>query len=91
MSIRTRRDFLRITTIAAWPCDHFAMDNDFTGKKVIPFCASASSGLGQSSELLADAAGAGDWQNGERFSSGTSEDEARTYAAGIRSALCFSG
>lgn len=69
--------------IAAWPCDHFATDNDFTGKKVIPFCTSTSSGLGQSGELLADAAGTGDWQDGQRFSSGASDDEVRAWARGL--------
>lgn len=66
--------------IAAWPCDHFATDNDFTGKNVIPFCTSTSSGLGQSGELLAEAAGTGDWQNGQRFSSSASDDEVRAWA-----------
>ena len=69
--------------ITAWSFDHFAVDNDFTGKKVIPFCTSASSGLGQSSELLASAAGTGDWQDGKRFSSGASDNEVRSWAAGI--------
>ena len=69
--------------IAAWPCDHFATDNDFTGKKVIPFCTSSSSGLGQSGKLLAEAAGTGDWQDGQRFSSGASDSEVRSWAAGI--------
>ena len=32
--------------IAAWPVDGFVEDNDFTGKTVIPFCTSSSSGLG---------------------------------------------
>ncbi len=64
--------------IAAWPCNHFAADNDFTGKKVIPFCTSSSSGLGQSGELLADVAGTGDWLEGQRFSSGVSDSEVRT-------------
>lgn len=61
--------------IAAWPVDNFVKGNDFTGKKVIPFCTSASSGLGQSGELLADMAGTGDWQTGMRFRSGASESE----------------
>lgn len=39
--------------IAAWPVNNFVKDNDFTGKTVIPFCTSASSGIGQSGELLA--------------------------------------
>ncbi|WP_322354743.1 flavodoxin [Paratractidigestivibacter sp.] len=69
--------------IAAWPTNHFASDNDFAGKKVIPFCTSASSGLGQSGQLLADAAGTGDWQSGQRFSSGASDDEVRSWAKSI--------
>ena len=40
--------------IAAWPVNQFVTGNDFTGKAVIPFCTSASSGLGQSGELLAE-------------------------------------
>ena len=38
--------------IAAWPVDGFIKANDFTGKTVIPFCTSSSSGLGESGELL---------------------------------------
>ena len=33
--------------IAAWPVDDFVTANDFTGKTVIPFCTSASSGPGR--------------------------------------------
>ena len=43
--------------IAAWPVDEFIETNDFTGKTVIPFATSASSGMGQSGELLAELAG----------------------------------
>lgn len=59
--------------IAAWPVDGFVSANDFTGKTVIPFCTSASSGMGESGELLAELAGTGDWQEGQRFRSGASE------------------
>ena len=59
--------------IAAWPVDGFVKANDFTGKTVIPFATSASSGLGESGELLAELAGTGDWQEGRRFSSNTGE------------------
>lgn len=38
--------------------------NDFTGKTVIPFCTSFSSGLGQSGQLLEELAKGGDWQDG---------------------------
>ena len=42
---------------------------DFTGKTVLPFATSASSGLGESGQLLAELAGTGDWQEGMRFRS----------------------
>lgn len=60
--------------IAAWPVDSFIAANDFTGKTVIPFCTSSSSGLGESGELLAEAAGTGEWLEGIRFRSGASEE-----------------
>jgi len=65
--------------IAAWPVNEFMKNNDFTGKTVIPFCTSASSGLGESGELLEEMAGTGDWQEGQRFSSGASEDDVRAW------------
>lgn len=61
--------------IAAWPVDTFVEANDFTGKTVIPFCTSSSSGLGQSGELLAELAGTGDWQEGQRFRSSASQED----------------
>ena len=61
--------------IAAWPVNSFIKSNDFTGKTVIPFCTSSSSGLGESGQLLADMAGAGDWQEGRRFQSSASDEE----------------
>ena len=61
--------------IAAWPVDGFVTANDFTGKTVIPFCTSASSGLGNSGELLKDATGTGNWLEGKRFSSNASKEE----------------
>ena len=61
--------------IAAWPVDGFVEANDFSGKTVIPFCTSSSSGLGESGQLLADMAGTGDWQEGQRFRSGASQED----------------
>ncbi|MGN0636106.1 MAG: flavodoxin [Acutalibacteraceae bacterium] len=61
--------------IAAWPVNGFVQANDFTAKTVIPFCTSASSDLGNSAELLREAAGSGNWLAGRRFSSGVSEAE----------------
>ncbi len=65
--------------IAAWPVDGFVKANDFTGKTVIPFATSSSSGMGQSGELLAAMAGTGDWQAGQRFSSGVSASEVQKW------------
>lgn len=48
---------------------------DLDGITIVPFCTSASSGIGSSAENLAEAAGAGTWLDGERFSASASEDE----------------
>lgn len=69
--------------IAAWPVDGFIAANDFTGKTVIPFCTSASSGLGESGELLAEAAGTGNWLEGIRFSSNVSEADVQIWLDGL--------
>lgn len=69
--------------IAAWPVDTFIEANDFTGKTVIPFCTSASSDLGESGELLAKAAGTGDWLEGMRFSSSVSEEDVEAWLEGL--------
>ncbi len=69
--------------IAAWPVDTFIKANDFTGKTVIPFCTSSSSGLGESGELLEEMAGTGNWLEGERFSSGASEDDVKAWVEGL--------
>ena len=65
--------------IAAWPVDNFVKNNDFSGKTVIPFCTSSSSGIGDSGNLLAEMAGTGNWLEGERFSSSTSEEDVQTW------------
>lgn len=69
--------------IAAWPVDSFVENNDFTGKTVIPFATSASSGLGESGQLLADMAGTGEWQEGQRFSSSVDEAEVQEWVNGM--------
>ena len=69
--------------IAAWPVDRFIADNDFTGKTVIPFCTSSSSGLGESGELLREAAGTGEWLSGERFRSGASEETVKEWVESL--------
>lgn len=69
--------------IAAWPVDTFVKNNDFTGKTVIPFATSSSSGMGQSGSLLADMAGTGEWQEGQRFSSGASSADVQSWVNGL--------
>ena len=69
--------------IAAWPTDGFVEANDFSGKTVIPFCTSSSSGLGESGELLAELAGTGDWQEGMRFRSSASEANVQEWIDGL--------
>ena len=69
--------------IAAWPVDNFVKDNDFSGKTVIPFATSSSSGVGQSGTLLSEMAGTGDWQDGQRFSSGASQSDVADWVSSL--------
>lgn len=65
--------------IAAWPVNMFVEANNFSGKTVIPFCTSSSSGLGESGELLREAAGAGNWLEGQRFRSNPSDSDIQEF------------
>lgn len=67
--------------IAAWPVNGFVSANDFTGKTVIPFATSSSSGMGESGALLAQLASTGDWQVGQRFSSGASASDVQSWVS----------
>lgn len=69
--------------IAAWPTDSFVTANDFEGKTVIPFCTSASSGLGDSGNLLKEKAKKGNWLEGYRFSSGASQTDIEEWLDSI--------
>ena len=68
---------------SAWPVNGFVKANDFTGKTVIPFCTSASSALGQSGETLAQLAGTGDWQEGQRFPSAVTQQEVTDWVKSL--------
>lgn len=70
--------------IAAWPVDTFVKDNNFDGKTVIPFCTSASSGLGNSGKLLMQEANSGNWQDGHRFSSSASDNDIKSFTDNIK-------
>lgn len=71
--------------IAAWPVDSFLASNDFTGKTIVPFCTSASSPIGNSVELLEETAGTGNWLDGARFSSSTTEIEIYDWISSLES------
>ena len=69
--------------IAAWPMNGFVSANDFSGKNVVPFCTSLSSGIGQSGKLLAELAGTGSWLDGYRFSSSTTANDIAALAESL--------
>lgn len=68
---------------ASWVMKSFVKNVDFTGKTVIPFATSSSSGLGESGKNLETLAGAGNWQDGQRFSGSASEDDVRNWVEGL--------
>lgn len=68
---------------AAWVVDDFVKENDFTGKNVIPFCTSMSSPLGQSGNKLSEMAGTGNWFEGMRFTSRSSETDVKEWLSNL--------
>lgn len=70
--------------IAAWPVNTFVKANDFSGTKVIPFCTSASSSLGESGKLLEKEAKSGDWQEGYRFNSNPSDSDIKKWTDSLK-------
>lgn len=69
--------------IAAWPMSSFVSANDFSGKNVVPFCTSLSSGIGQSGKLLAELVGTGSWLDGYRFSNSTTANDIAALAESL--------
>ncbi len=65
----------------SWVMTQFVENNDFNGKTVIPFCTSASSGMGNSGTNLANLAGSGNWLEGTRFSQNESLDQVRDWVS----------
>ena len=57
----------------------FLESHDFSGKTIIPFCTSGSSGIGSSAENLRALADGANWLDGRRFGGGNSEAEVRTW------------
>ena len=57
---------------------------DFSGKTIIPFCTSASSGVGSSANLLHDLCSPETvWMDGKRFAIGTDESKIAAWIDGL--------
>ena len=65
--------------LSAWPVDSFVKQTDFTGKTVIPFCTSHSSGLGSSDTNLHSKTTTGNWQPGHRFSQDATDADVKEW------------
>lgn len=61
----------------------FVESYDFSGKTVIPFCTSASSGIGSSASDLEELTSGATWLEGHRFSGSDSEDTVMDWAKGL--------
>ena len=68
--------------IAAWPVDGFVTGNDFTGKTVIPFATSGSSGMGQTNLRLQPSCPASALREGKVFKVNASREELAAWARG---------
>ena len=61
----------------------FLESYNFDGKTIVPFCTSASSGMGGSAENLAALATDAAWLEGARFNSGASQEEVAAWVDGL--------
>ena len=64
--------------------DTFVEKYSFEGITVIPFCTSASSGIGRSGPNMEALAGSGTWLEGERFSGSVSEADLQSFIEGLK-------
>ncbi len=56
---------------------------DFSGKTIVPFCTSGSSGIGSSAESLRSLAPDANWLEGARFEGGASQDTVAAWVADL--------
>lgn len=68
---------------AAWVVDGFVKNNNFTGKNVIAFCTSISTGTDESKNRLEQLTKSGNWITGERFPSSFSEADVKAWMKGL--------
>ena len=61
----------------------FLESHDFSGKTIVPFCTSQSSGIGSSDTNLYTLAAGANWLPGQRFEGGTSKDVMEEWIHGL--------
>ena len=61
----------------------FVESYDLSGKTIIPFCTSGSSGIGSSATNLAAASTGAEWRPGNRFSGSASQDTVTDWVNGL--------
>ncbi len=64
--------------------DTFVEKYSFEGITVIPFCTSASSGIGHSGSNMETLAGSGTWLDGKRFGGNVSEADLQSWIEGLK-------
>ena len=64
--------------------DTFVEVYDFSGITMIPFCTSASSGIGRSGTNLEENAKSGSWLEGKRFGANASSEELESWINGLQ-------
>lgn len=61
----------------------FLESYDLSGKTIVPFCTSGSSGIGSSASNLHSLASNAAWLNGQRFSGGASRSTVESWVNGL--------
>ena len=61
----------------------FLESYDLSGKTIVPFCTSGSSGIGSSATNLHSLAGTATWLDGQRFSGGASRSTVESWVNGL--------
>ncbi len=62
----------------------FLESYDFSGKTIVPFCTSGSSGIGSSAENMHDLAGSATWLAGKRFPSSATRGDVESWVNGLK-------
>ena len=61
----------------------FLESYDLSGKTIVPFCTSGSSGIGSSATNLHSLAGSATWLDGQRFSGSASRSTVESWVNGL--------